>query len=178
MQRDLSRKKRGSRNCQRLKKKLAALHSKIARKRHEFLHQTSAKLVKENSLIAVEKLNVKGMTASGGSRKKGLNREVLSAAPTAFHSMLKYKVEETGTRYIEAPIRRLKPSQTCSGCGRQEKKPLQQRKHRCSCGVYLSRDENAARVLLNWVMGREPALCGDGALALPMKHETPAIASA
>lgn len=178
LQRDLSRKKRGSRNWQKLKKKLAALHSKIARKRHEFLHQTSAKLVKENSLIAVEKLCIKNMTASGGSRKKGLNREVLSTAPAAFHKMLKYKVEETGTRYIEVPTRKIKPSQTCSGCGKQEKKALQERKHTCPCGTQLSRDENAARVLLNWAMGREPALCGEKPLGFSVKHETLAIASA
>lgn len=175
LQRDLSRKKRGSRNWQKLKKQLAALHGKITRKRSDFLHQISAKLVKENSLIAVEKLNIKGMTASGGSRKKGLNREVLSTAPAAFHNMLKYKVEETGTRYIEVSTRKVKPSQTCNSCGRQEKKPLQQRKHNCPCGTQLSRDENAARVILNWAMGREPALCGGGVLTLPVKHETPAM---
>ena len=175
LQCDLSRKKRGSRNWQRLKKQLAALYGKIARKRHEFLHQTSAKLVKENSLIAVEKLNIKGMTAKGGKRKKGLNREVLSTAPAAFHEMLKYKVEETGTRYIEVPTRKVKPSQTCSGCGRREKKPLKQREHSCPCGTPLSRDENAARVILNWAMGRESAQCGGKPLGKPVKHETPAM---
>ncbi len=187
LQRDLSRNKRGSRNWQKSKKKLAALHSKITRasvvgvgtshtnedstaKRHDFLHQTSTRIVKENSMIAVEKLNIKGMTANGGKRKKGLNREVLRApvvgvgtsrtngdsiatAPAAFHGMLKYlcppgcKVEETSTRYIEVPTRKqrqplvvyhlrmatasLKPSQTCSVCGKQEKKPLQQRSLAC-----------------------------------------------
>lgn len=184
LQCDLSSKKRGSRNWQKLKKQLAALHGKIARKRHEFLHQTSAKLAKENSLIAVEKLNIKCMTTRGGNRKKGLNREVLSTAPAAFHSMLKYscplgyKVEETGTRYIEVPTRKVKPSQTCSGCGRRGKKTLQQRKHNCPCGIQLSRDENAARVILNWAMGREPAQCGGEELAFPVNHETPAIALA
>jgi len=180
LQRDLSRKKRGSRNWQKAKKKIAALHSKIARKRHEFLHQNSAKFAKENSLIAVEKLNVKNMTASGGRYKKGLNREVLSTAPATFHKMLKYKVEETGTRYIEVPTRKVKPSQTCNGCGKQQKKALHERKHECPCGARLSRDENAARVILNWaldnVKGREPALCGGGTLVLPAKHETLAIA--
>ena len=175
LQRDLSRKKRGSRNWEKLKKQLAVLHGKIARKRHEFLHQTSAKLVKENSLIAVEKLNVKGMTASGGSYKKGLNREVLSTAPAAFHKMLKYKVEETGTRYIEVPTHKVKPSQTCSGCGKRKKKTLQQRRHNCPCGAQLSRDENAARAILNWAMGRESAQCGGKPLGQPAKHETPAI---
>jgi len=184
LQRDLSRKKRDSRNWSKAKKRVTALHSKIARKRHEFLHQTSTKIVRENSLIAVEKLSIKGMTAKGGKLKKGLNREVLCTAPAAFHGMLKYlcppgcKVEETGTRYIEVPTRKVKPSQTCSGCGKQEKKPLHQRKHICSCGIHLSRDETAARVILNWVLGRESALCGEIALAVSAKHETLAIATA
>ncbi len=180
LQRDCSRKKRGSRNWSKAKQKIAALHAKIARKRHEFLHQTSARIVKENSLIAVEKLSIKGMTANGGKWKKGLNREVLSTAPGAFHGMLKYKAEEAGTRYIEVPTRKVKPSQTCSGCGKQQKKALQQRIHECPCGIRLSRDENAARVILNWALdnikGRGSALCGEIALAVSAKHETPAIA--
>lgn len=182
LQRDCSRKKRGSRNWAKAKKRIATLHAKIARKRRDFLHQTSTQIVKENSLIAVEKLNIKGMTSSGGKRKKGLNREVLSTAPGAFHGMLKYKAEEAGTRYIEVPTRKVKPSQTCSGCGKQEKKALQQRRHECPCGTRLSRDENAARVILNWALdklkGRESALCGEIALAVSVKHETPTIASA
>jgi len=102
LQRDCSRKKRGSRNWSKAKQKVAALHVKIARKRHEFLHQTSARIVKENSLIAVEKLSIKGMTANGGKWKKGLNREVLSTAPGAFHGMLKYKAEDVPCLYVKS----------------------------------------------------------------------------
>jgi len=192
LQREMSHKKRGSRNWYKAKKKVAALHSKIARKRHEFLHQSSAWVVKANGLIAVEKLNTKGMTANGGQRKKGLNREILSTAPGAFHLMLKYKAEEAGTRYIEVPTRKerqplhevltdgdsiAKPSQTCCGCGNQAKKPLSERHHVCSCGLTLSRDQNAARVILNWALestkGRESALCGEKSFS--EKHETPSI---
>lgn len=177
LQREMSHKKRGSRNWYKAKKKVAALHSKIARKRHEFLHQSSAWVVKANGLIAVEKLNTKGMTANGGQRKKGLNREILSTAPGAFHLMLKYKAAEAGTRYIEVPTRKVKPSQTCSGCGNQAKKPLSERQHACPCGLTLSRDQNAARVILNWALesikGRESALCGEKSFSA--KHETPSI---
>ncbi|PKL75730.1 MAG: hypothetical protein CVV27_13895, partial [Candidatus Melainabacteria bacterium HGW-Melainabacteria-1] len=77
---------------------------------------------------------------------------------------------------------KVKPSQTCSGCGHREKKPLSQRWHQCQqCGLRLSRDENAARVILNWalyqrVTGREPASCGAEHSAV--KHETHGIAPA
>ncbi|PKL75331.1 MAG: hypothetical protein CVV27_15895, partial [Candidatus Melainabacteria bacterium HGW-Melainabacteria-1] len=87
-----------------------------------------------------------------------------------------------GLHWVEIAPRKVKPSQTCSGCGHREKKPLSQRWHHCQhCGLSLSRDENAARVILNWALtktatGREPAPCGAEHSA--MKHETHGIAPA
>jgi len=154
----------------------------IARQREDFLHQTTANIVKEHALIAVEKLKVKAMTAAGGSSKASLNREILSTSPGRFHQLLKTKAEEARLQWMEVDPRKVKPSQTCSGCGHREKKPLSQRWHHCpKCGLFLSRDENAARVILNWalyqrVTGREPARCGAAHAAL--KHETHGIAPA
>jgi putative transposase len=102
-------------------KSLAKLHSKIANKRKDFHHQEAAKLVKENGLIAVEELSIKNMTKSGGSKKKGLNREILSTAPAQFHQILKSKAEEAGIIWIEIPTRIVKPSQTCYKCDIQKK---------------------------------------------------------
>jgi putative transposase len=179
-QQNLSRKKRGSNNRKKAKIAVAKLHAKVANNRKEFLHQTTARIVKTSALIAVEKLNIKNMSAEGGAYKKGLNREILSAAPGMFHQMLKYKAEEAGIEWIEIPTREVKPSQTCHACGRQEKKPLAQRKHDCGCGAQCTRDENAARVILNWALsgnasGQELAGCGELALVGSVKHETPSI---
>ena len=181
-QRKLSKKKRGSSNRKRARKRVAKRHGKIANQRKDFLHQTTARLIKENALIATEKLNVKGMSSSGGSYKKGLNREILSAAPSDFHKMLKAKAEEAEIELIEIPTRQVKPSQTCHGCGKQEKKTLAIRRHVCECGVSCGRDENAAKVILNWALvgnatGWEPAWCGASGLPLAKKHETPPIAA-
>ncbi|USN50752.1 MAG: IS200/IS605 family element transposase accessory protein TnpB [Myxococcales bacterium] len=181
-QRNLSRKKRGSNNRKKACKIVAKVHAKIANKRKEFLHQTTAKIIKDSALIAVEKLNVKNMSAQGGSHKKGLNREILSAAPGMFHQMLKYKAAEAGTEWIEIPTKQVKPSQTCHGCGKQEKKTLAERIHECVCGVRCTRDENAAQVILNWALfgnatGQELAGCGEVALVASMKHETPPTAA-
>lgn len=181
-QQSLSRKKRGSNNRKRAKQAVAKLHAKITTTRKEFLHQMTAKLIKNSALIAVEKLNIKSMSSAGSSYKKGLNREILSAAPGLFHQMLKYKAEEAGVEWIEIPTREVKPSQTCHICGRQEKKLLSQRRHECDCGAFCSRDENAARVILNWALvgsasGQELARCGEMALAVSKKHETPPISA-
>lgn len=179
-QRSLSRKRRGSRNQLKARKIVASLHQKVANRRSDFLHQVSARLVGRSGLIATEALNVRGMTAHGGSRKRGLNREILSTAPATFLSLLRFKAEEAGVVWVEIPTQKVKPSQTCSRCGRQRKKPLSERTHSCECGLTLGRDENAARVMLNWALTRSPAGqelsgCGVGSLDPASKHETPTI---
>lgn len=133
-------------------KLLSAECRKIANRRKDFLHQTSADLAARYGLIATEGLNVKNMTASGGKYKKGLNRSILDTAPSAFLSLLKTKAEEAGSMWVEVPTRRVKPSQTCHRCGVQRKKLLSQRRHVCDCGENCSRDENAAKVMLNWAL--------------------------
>ncbi|WP_082829918.1 RNA-guided endonuclease TnpB family protein [Ectothiorhodospira sp. BSL-9] len=177
-----------SNRLQREYERLRRLHRKVANQRHDFQHQTTARLVGQFAVLGLEALNIRNMTASGGQYKKGLNRSILDAAGGAFHQLLGYKAEEAGTWAMEAPTRQLKPSQTCHACGRQEKKPLGQRRHECPCGASCSRDENAARVLMNWakqqLSGRERGRCVEGGKtesspddpARPEKRETHAIA--
>jgi len=201
IQRDISRKEEASKKAsdrtrrfpvsnrlQRQYERLRSLHRKVANQRNDFLHQTTARLVGQFAVLGLEALNIRNMTARGGQHKKGLNRSILDAAGAAFHQRLGYKAEEAGAWAMEAPTRQLKPSQTCHACGRQEKKPLGQRRHECSCGASCFRDENAARVLLAWVeqqlSGREPADAWRAARpehpldvsAHPVKRETHAIA--
>jgi putative transposase len=157
-------------------KALAAEHGKIANRRKDFLHQTAASLIARYGLIATEQLTVKAMTASGGQYKKGLNRSILDTAPGAFLTTLKSKAEEAGCEWVEIPTRLVKPSQTCHRCGIQRKKPLSERRHVCACGANCSRDENAARVMLNWALanatGQELTEVGSGGCLAVLNHET------
>jgi putative transposase len=180
LQQAVSRKtNKSSHNRKKAVKKLVALHGKIANQRKDFIHQQSARLVKQCGLIACEALSVKNMTRSGGRYKRGLNREILSTAPRQFHSLLKFKAEEAGTIFVEIPTRQVKPSQTCYGCGNQSKKMLSERWHHCHCGISCPRDENAARVILNWAFewasGRESAELGSHRPSMTLNQETPAI---
>jgi putative transposase len=179
LQQSLSKKKKGSHNREKVIKQLAKANIKIANRRKNFHHQMAASIVKENSLIAAETLSVKSMTAKGGSRKRGLNREILSSAPTQFHALLKSKAEEAGAIWVEIPTRKVKPSQTCHRCTYQTKKLLSERWHVCPCGADCSRDENAARVILNWALnwasGQELAEVRSLRGLWALKHETPAI---
>jgi putative transposase len=112
-QQSLSRKRRGSKNREKARHLVAALHRRVANQRRDFLHQTSAWLITLIGLLVTERLAIRPMTAHGGRRKRGLNREILSTAPGLFLQMLAYKAEEAGSGYVEAPTRRLKASQTC-----------------------------------------------------------------
>lgn len=181
LQKAVSRKSnKRSQNRKKSVSKLSAECRRIASRRKDFLHQTSAKIVKEYGLIATEKLNIKNMTASGGAYKKGLNRSILDTAPSTFISLLKTKAEEAGSEWVEVPTRLVKPSQTCHQCGIQRKKLLSERKHHCDCGASCGRDENAARVMLNWALfnnaaGQELSEVGSLRCLQALNHETPTI---
>jgi putative transposase len=179
LQRSISKKKKGSKNRKKAVKILANEHLKITNRRKNFHHQIASQIVKENGLIAVEALSIKSMTANGGNRKKGLNREILSTAPTQFHALLKSKAEEAGAIWVEIPTKKVKPSQTCHRCSDQEKKTLSERWHSCDCGANCSRDENAARVILNWALnwasGQELAEVRSRSGFAALKHETSPI---
>jgi putative transposase len=94
-------KKRGSKNRDKARRKVARLHAKVANQRHDFLHKASAELVGRCKVIVTEKLSVKNMTRSArgtiakpGKRvrqKAGLNRNILDTAPAGFLQMLRYK---------------------------------------------------------------------------------------
>jgi putative transposase len=180
LQQSVSRKgNKKSNNRKKAIVKLARAHVKIANQRRDFHHQLSAKLIDRYALIACEALSVKNMTQSGGAYKRGLNREILSTAPTQFHALLRSKAEEAGALWIEIPTKEVKPTQTCYLCHSQNKKSLSDRIHRCDCGVICNRDENSARVTLDWalkqVSGQELAELGSRRCFAALNQETPAI---
>lgn len=106
------------------------------------------------------------------AQKAGLNREILDTAPALLMQLLRYKVLETGGLWVEAPTRKLKPSQTCPACGYIRKKSLSERTHECeACGHSAPRDIASACVVLNWALygasGQELAEAGDASCETP-----------
>lgn len=63
-QRQMARKQRGSNNRRKAKRKVAAAHRKVRHARADFLHKATTLLVREHDTIAIEDLNIRGMTAS------------------------------------------------------------------------------------------------------------------
>ena len=133
-------------NIQKQRIKLARIHEKICNSRSDFLHKVSMTLVKENQIIAVEDLNVKGMIAN-----HKLARSISDVSWSEFYKLLEYKANEYGTLIIKAP-RFHASSQICHVCGYKNVvvKDLKIRKWTCPiCGTDHGRDHNAAINILN-----------------------------
>ena len=138
------------------KLKIQRVHQRIGSIRSNAQHQLSSELTKRFGIVAIEDLNVKGMTASAKgdaanpgknvAQKSGLNRGMMDVGFGELRRQLDYKAKRTGTQL--AVINRWFPSsKTCSVCGVvQEYMPLNIREWRCpSCGAQHDRDVNAAK---------------------------------
>lgn len=158
LQREVSRKKKGSANRRKAVTNLVACHEKVQNCRKDYLHKQAAVLVTNYEFLAVEGLNIKGMMKKGGKRKRGLNRSMSDAALGLFLQLLASKAEEAGCELVEVPPRNT--TQACSSCGKIVHKSLYDRVHECSCGLTMDRDLNAAiNILLRGLAlaGREPS---------------------
>lgn len=124
----------------RTKQKLAILHEKVANKRKDFLHKTSAKLIRENQTICLEDLAVSNMV-----KNHNLAQAINDVSWSTFVTMLEYKAEWHGKNILR--IGRFAPSsKTCSNCGNINKElTLKEREWTCpKCGELVSRDLNAS----------------------------------
>lgn len=144
-QRRLSRMELGSSNYQKQRIRVAKIHRRIWHQRDDFQHQLSRKLINENQVIAVERLNERGMI-----RNHKLARSIMDAAWSVFIQKLEYKAEWAGRSLIRVDTF-FPSSQLCSDCGyrNQDVKDLSVRQWTCPrCGAIHDRDENAAKNIL------------------------------
>ena len=140
-----SKKTKGSKNKEKARFKLAAAYEKLSNKRKDNLHKITFKLIKENDIICIENLNVKGM-----SKNHKLAKAIQDASFGTLVSMLKYKAAWHNRRIIE--IGRFFPSsKLCSSCGyRMNYMGLEIRKWTCpQCNTIHDRDINAAINIMN-----------------------------
>lgn len=137
-QRTVARRKRGSaRRCKAVVE-LRAHADRVRRTRLNFHHKTAVDIVRRFDCIAVEDLNIAGMS------RGRLAKQIQDAAWGQFTSILESKAECAGREFVRVDPRGT--SQRCSGCGIVVPKSLGVRKHDCpGCGLVLDRDENAAR---------------------------------
>lgn len=153
----LSRKKKGSSNFKRQVFKLQKVHNKIDNIRNNFLHNATSQIVKKYDGVKVEDLSVKTMIG----KNKSMNKSILDASWFEFKRQLEYKCKWNFKSF--GKIDRYNPSsQACSGCGKIQPMPLNQRLYKCECGLELDRDLNASlNILKGTVVHTESKACGE-----------------
>ena len=145
LQRQLSRKVKGSNNRNKTRIRLAKTYKKINDKKQYYLHQVSNTLINENQVICMEDLNVKGML-----KNHKLAESIQEMNFGEFKRILEYKVKWYNRKIIY--VDRFYPSsKTCHNCGYINKQlKLNDRQWVCpQCGAVIERDYNAALNILD-----------------------------
>lgn len=172
-QKALSRKKKGSKNRERAKLRVAKIHYRIACIREDNIHKATSALtfgtdnpkvsVKPAGRIVVEALDVAKMA----KRRKGKNaRGIYDAGMAEILRILKYKAARVGIEVVE--VDPAYTSKTCAACGHVNRALGSAERWTCpQCGTRHHRDVNAAAVIeqrgKDDTTGSSPGLArGDG----------------
>jgi IS605 OrfB family transposase len=141
------------------KRRVTAIHAKIANSRRDHLHKVSTRLMRANQCIVV------GNVSASKLAKTKMAKSVLDAGWSSFRSYLAYKALRHQVAYAE--VDEAFTSQVCSACGSlPASRPkgiadLGVRRWDCSeCGASHDRDVNAARNILRVGLARQPLVEG------------------
>jgi len=141
LQRSHSRKKKGSKNKEKARLKLAKQYEKVSSQRRYFQQELSTKLINENQVICLETLKSSNMV-----KNHKLAKSISDASWYEFTRQLEYKGMWNDRNVIK--IDKFYPSsQLCSKCGNKssQTKDLSCREYICEkCGLVLDRDINAS----------------------------------
>lgn len=142
LNRNLSLKKKGSKNRTKAKKELALLHRKISDKRRDYYWKLANDLCTEYSFISLETLDIESMKSVWGKKVSDLGF-------AQFVPILHHVAGKKGTT-VHHIDKWYPSSKTCGDCESVNKElKLSDRSWVCtSCGVEHDRDENAAKNIL------------------------------
>lgn len=163
LQKQVSKKQKGSNNKKKAQLKVNKVYEKIANSRKDFIEKVSSKLVKDYDVIVVEDLSIKGM-----SQALNLGKSVMDLGWGMFLNRLQQKADENGKLIIKAD-KWFASSKICHTCGYVNKElTLSDREWECpNCHTHILRDMNAAQNLSDYGLnklleaGTASLACGD-----------------
>jgi putative transposase len=140
LQRRHAKKRKGGKNREKARRKVARLHARIADRRRDFLHKLTTRLIRENQVVCVESLAVKNLMLN-----RALAKSIADVGWGELIRQLEYKAAWYG-RMVVAIDRFFPSSKRCSVCGYLcETLDLDVRQWTCPvCGTVHDRDTNAA----------------------------------
>ncbi len=162
LQREVSRKVKGSSNRKKAITKLAKVHARVSNIRKDTLHKLTSSLSKNHAVVGIENLNVSGMM-----KNHCLAKAIADMGFYEFRRQLEYKCKLYGSQLVIVD-RWFPSSKTCSNCGyKKETLSLAERTFNCDlCSLSLDRDLNASINLRNAASSVVSA-CGWGAADSP-----------
>jgi putative transposase len=134
---------KGSLERNKVTKVVQRIHERITNKRLNFAHQLSHDLVEKYGVLCFEDLNIKSMLAEA---PRGLAKSISDASWNILVRLTQYKAESAGSVVVLVDPKNT--SQMCSRCGVIVPKDLSVRVHKCTCGLEMDRDQNAALNIL------------------------------
>lgn len=145
LNRQLSKKKKGSNAWNTVRLKLAGVYEKVKNIREDYIHKISHRLINENQVICIEDLSSEEMLG----KNKNINRSIYDASLYELKRQLDYKSLWYGRDLIKVD-KYFPSSQLCNSCNyRNYNLKLIDRTWKCpSCNIEHDRDINAAKNIL------------------------------
>jgi putative transposase len=171
-QRRHARKKKGSKNRNKARLKVAKIHARISDRRRDYQHKLSTRIIHENQVICVESLAVKNMV-----KNPKLAKAISDVGWGEFVRQLEYKATWYARTLVK--IDQWYPSsKTCHACKHVlDSLSLDIREWVCpACGVVHDRDTNAALNIL--AEGLSVHACGDNGRPVRAKARQAVVSEA
>jgi len=151
----ISKKKKGSNNRRKARKRYSKKHLRVSRQRNEHAKRLARNVCQSNDLIAYVRrsrcrrldLRIRNMVKCHNRARSISDSEALaslraSASWYQFRLWIEHFAKKFGKTAIAVPPHNT--SQECCICGKKCKKELKERIHSCTCGLKIHRDINAA----------------------------------
>ncbi len=154
-QRRHAKKKKGSKNRDKARLKVARLHARIGERRRDYQHKLSTRIIRENQVVCIESLQVKMMV-----KNHCLAKSISDVGWGELVRQLEYKAQWYGRTLVK--IDKWYPSsKRCFDCGHiLDSLTLDIRFWTCpECGIAHERDLNAAHNIL--AAGLAVTACGE-----------------